>query len=315
MGNSKNGMRTLVFAIITAMLLGIFSACSDRIGDGEKKLKIVTTLFPQYDFARQIVGEQADVTLLLTPGSESHTYEPTPKDILKIQNADIFIYIGGESEVWVKEVLDSVKNDKLKTLRLMDCITPLAADHANDTEEKHESNEYDEHIFTSLRNAEAIMEEICSTICEVDNENAEEYRENSKAYSDKISNLDLKFTEMINNSARKKVVFGDRFPFIYFAHDYGLEYSAAFSGCSSETEASTAVISELISTVKIENIPTVFYIEFSSRTIADKIADAAGVKTAMLHSCHNISKEDLENHTSYVDLMTQNYQNLSEALN
>lgn len=298
--------------IVSAVMLCIFSACTAESGSDGKKLKIVATLFPQYDFAKQIAGENADITLLLTPGSESHTYEPTPNDILKIQNADIFIYIGGESEVWVEDILKSMKSDNLKTLRLMDYITPVVEENGHDT---HDSAEYDEHIFTSLKNAEIILEEISDVICETDVENEDTYIRNTQSYLNEISSLDAKFEDMIKNAKRHTIVFGDRFPFIYFANDYDLEYHAAFSGCGSETEASSATISELIDIVKNESVPFVFYIEFSSQTIADKIAAAAGVKTLLLHSCHNISKEDIENDISYVDLMTQNYNNLSEALN
>lgn len=307
--NMKKKVYKFVSFAVAAVMLCFFSSCANTSG-GSGKLKIVTTLFPQYDFARQITGGNADVTLLLTPGAESHTYEPTPKDILKIQNADMFIYVGGESEVWVDNVLESANNKSMKKIRLMDNIQPIE-------EENSEGNEpeYDEHIFTSLKNSLAVIEEMCSAICEADTQNADAYKKNAKDYSDKIKALDNKFTELTENAKRKTVVFGDRFPFAYFARDYKLDCSAAFSGCSSETEASSATLSQLISIVKEENIPTVFYIEFSSQTIANKIADAAGVKTALLHSCHNISKEDIENNVSYADLMEGNYRELSEALN
>lgn len=299
-----------IISIITLTAILCFFPSCNKTPDDSDKLKIVTTLFPQYDFARQITEGNADVTLLLTPGAESHTYEPTPKDILKIQNADMFIYVGGESEVWVDSVLKSANNKTMKKLRLMDNIQPIE-------EKVSEGNEpeYDEHIFTSLKNSIAIIEEMCGAICDADTQNADTYKKNAKAYSDKIKDLDDKFTELTENAKRKTVVFGDRFPFAYFARDYKLDCPAAFSGCSSETEASSATLSQLISIVKEENIPTVFYIEFSSQAIANKIADAAHVKTALLHSCHNISKEDIENNVSYADLMERNYRQLSEALN
>lgn len=312
--NVKRKIYRLISIIVSAAMICLCTACGNESVNDDNKLKIVATLFPQYDFANQITGGNADVTLLLTPGSESHTYEPTPKDVSKIQKADIFIYVGGESEVWVEDVLKSAQNRQLKTVRLMDYITPVEEVHDEDGHE-HDDTEYDEHIFTSLKNSKILLNEICSAICESDKENEAEYKKNAEAYSEKISELDEEFADMINSAERKTVVFGDRFPFAYFAEDYGLECYAAFSGCSSETEASSATISSLIDTVKKEEIPVVFYIEFSSQSIANKIADAAGVKTALLHSCHNISKEDLENGTSYADLMTQNYQNLSEALN
>lgn len=310
----KRKIYRIMSVIISVVMFCLFTACGNETAEDNSRLKIVATLFPQYDFAKQITGDNAEVTLLLTPGSESHTYEPTPKDVSKIQQADIFLYIGGESEVWVDEVLESAQNKNLKTVRLMDYINPIEESHEDD-EHDHDETEYDEHIFTSLRNSQVLLDEICNAVCEEDKENEETYKKNTEAYSEKISELDTKFTDMINNAQRKTIVFGDRFPFAYFAKDYGLDCHAAFSGCSSETEASSATISSLIDIVKKDNVPTVFYIEFSSQSIAGKIADASGAKTALLHSCHNISKEDLENGTTYVDLMTQNYQNLSEALN
>lgn len=305
---------------MSTIIAVVFTACGNVDSYDSNSLKIVTTLFPQYDFAKQVTGSNAEITLLLTPGSESHSYEPTPKDISKIQQADIFLYVGGESEVWVDEVLKSVGSDKLKTVRLMDYITPMEVIHNNEENHNHkheEENEhdYDEHIFTSLKNSSNLLDEICNVICESDKENEELYKNNAEIYSQKISALDTQFTDMINSAERKKVVFGDRFPFVYFAFDYNLEYYAAFSGCSSETEASSATMSSLIDIVKNDNIPIVFYIEFSSQSISDKISDATGAKTELLHSCHNISKDDLKNGVSYVDIMTQNYQKLSEALN
>lgn len=310
----KRKIYRIMSVIVAALTFCLFTACGNETADDSGRLKIIATLFPQYDFAKQITGDNADITLLLTPGSESHTYEPTPKDVSKIQQADVFLYIGGESEVWADEILESAQNKNLKIVRLMDYIEPVEEAHEDDGHE-HEEVGYDEHIFTSLKNSLTLLDEICNAICEEDKENEELYRQNAAAYAEKISELDASFTDMVNSAERKTVVFGDRFPFAYFAKDYGLECHAAFSGCSSETEASSATISSLIDIVKKEEIPTVFYIEFSSQSIADKIAGASGAKTALLHSCHNISKQDLEKGTSYVDLMTQNYQNLSEALN
>lgn len=308
-----------ILTVITYIIFfSVLTACSTAKDSATgEKLKIVTTLFPQYDFAKQITGDLADVTLLLTPGAESHTYEPTPKDMLKIQNADIFIYVGGESEVWVEDALKSAKSDDhIKTLRLMDYVTPIEEAHHDSVHDDSNHDEmYDEHIFTSLRNSKIILDKISEEICAQDSKNSSTYRENTDVYMDELANLDEKFTDLTANAKRKTVVFGDRFPFAYFANDYGLDCHAAFSGCSSETEASSATISELINIVKSESIPTVFYIEFSSQAIADKIADATDVKTALLHSCHNISKEDIEKETSYADLMEQNYKNLLEALN
>lgn len=303
----KRRLTNIVCAVLffTVFLVG----CSEKTEDD--RLKIVTTIFPQYDFACHITGDRASVSMLLTPGAESHSYEPTPSDISKIQSADLFIYNGGESEVWVDEILNSLGKD-INTLRLMDHVDLIESEHDH---EDHDEHNYDEHIFTSLKNADILMNIINEEICSIDGENSDFYSNNTRDYCEQISKLDKDFEEMTDSAKRKTVVFGDRFPFVYFARDYDLECYAAFSGCSSETEASTGTVSELISIIKKENIPIVFYIEFSSHKTAEKIGEAANTKTALLHSCHNISKEDMENNVSYLDLMRNNYNILLEALN
>ncbi len=314
--NVKNRLKKVLLIIISAIMAFSLVGCTGKESSDSDKLKIVTTLFPQYDFAKQITGDNAEITLLLTPGSESHSYEPTPKDVAKIQQADLFLYIGGQSEIWTEEVLESASNSNLKTVRLMDYVDTIEQKHEHEDEHSHENEmNVDEHIFTSLKNSQILLNEICNAICEKDSKNSELYKKNAEAYSEKLAELDSKFTELTDNAKTKTVIFGDRFPMIYFANDYGLDCHAAFSGCSSETEASSATMSSLIDKIKSESIPVIFYIEFSSQIIADKLSDATGAKTLLFHSCHNISKEDLENNVSFVDLMKQNYQNLSEALN
>ena len=293
-------MITVLLAMITA-----FSLCACGAEKEMDKLLIVTTLFPQYDFARQIAGDKAEVRLLLTPGSESHSYEPTAADIASIQQADLFIYNGGESEVWVNEILDSY-GIKDNSLRLMDFVSPL---------KEEDEDEYDEHIFTSLKNSCLLLDGIRDRLCEIDSSNSETYKKNGADYRDKLEKLDADFEKMVGSAKRKTVIVGDRNPFRYLAEDYGLDFHAAFSGCSSESEASPAVLSQLISLVGEDSVPIVFHIEFSGEKVAKKIADATGTKTALLHSCHNVSKEDMENNITYLDLQQQNFNILSEALN
>ncbi len=301
------GVKTVKNKILSFLLIFTFiltlTACGSKNND---KLKIVTTIFPQYDFAKQITGDNAEITLLLTPGSESHSYEPTAADIAKIQQADLFIYNGGESEIWVDKILDSYGKNKDNFLRLMDFVTPLMEEN---------ENEYDEHIFTSLKNSQILLDEINKSICKIDSQNANVYTENTEKYKSEIAQLDEKYEDMIKNAKRNMVIFGDRFPFRYLAEDYNLNCYAAFSGCGSETEASPATISDLINKVKEKDVPIIFHIEFSNESIAEKIAKATNTKIALLHSCHNISKDDLENNVTYLNLMTYNYNNLSEALN
>lgn len=301
--------------------LGMLSGCSLPGGPSGDTLQVVTTVFPSYDFTRQLAGEHAEVTMLLTPGAESHSYEPTPADVLRIQQCDLFVYIGGESEVWVEEILKSLEGKEIRTLRLFDSIQPLeeeepeGADHAHEHEHAHEETEYDEHIWTAPRNAIAMSEAIADALEAADPANKDDYQQRLESYSRELTELDAAFAEAVSTGRRREIIFGDRFPFRYFAHAYQLEYYAAFSGCSSETEASPATMSFLIRRVKEDRIPLVFYTESSSHKIADRIAEATGAGTAMLHSCNNVSRAELESGATYVSLMRQNLDTLKQALN
>lgn len=306
------------------------------------RLKIVATIFPPYDFAREITGDNADITMLLPPGAESHTYEPAPQDIITIQDSDLFIYVGGESDVWIDDILDSMGDKAPQTLKLMDCVDIVeekavegmesehdhnhnhdADDHAHEDEEAHDHDdhtdgeeiEYDEHVWTSPANAIKIVRSMTEKISALDTANAETYASNAEAYSQKITALDEQFAEVVKTAKRKTIVVGDRFPLRYFADEFGLDYYAAFPGCSSETEASAATVAFLTDKVKAENIPVVLYLEFSNHKIADSIAEGSGAKTLMFHSCHNVSKEEMQSGASYLSLMQQNIETLKQALN
>ncbi|MDR0648855.1 MAG: zinc ABC transporter substrate-binding protein [Synergistaceae bacterium] len=481
-----------------SLLVSALASCGQAAAE---KVSIVTTIFPQYDFARAIAGDRADITMLLRPGAESHTYDPTPRDILKIQNCDVFIYGGGESDEWVKRVLGSVDTSNMKIISLMDCVEtveeeivegmqeeeeeghshdegfevsdirdrPTFADwkgdwqsgypyildgtldevfehKAEDDPEKtaehyrkyytdgyktdysrivlddkdnsityyaagkevakvkyeyrgyavltyddgskgvryqfeaagptngapkyiqfsdhaykpteglehfhlyngndgfepmlenlvnwptfypasmsgeeiaesmighdHEA-EYDEHVWTSPRNAKIIVQKISDTLAGVDPAGAAVYKKNTAAYIAELDKLDKAFSGVVKGASRKTLVFGDRFPFRYFADAYGLKYFAAFPGCSTETEASVATIAFLINKVKAEKIPVVFHIELSNEKIADTICEATGAKKLRLHAAHNISRDDFQNGVTYLDIMTANVGALKEAL-
>lgn len=322
-----------------------------------QKVSVVTTIFPPYDFARQIAGDNADITMLLPPGGESHSFEPTPQDMIKIQNCDLFLYIGGENDQWVKKILDSVDTSNMNVIALMDTVSVVEEeikegmeddeghdhdgdsthdednDHAHDgdsaqeqdrepagaedsgTKEKEtEEPEYDEHVWTSPRNAIQITKGIMEGLCEVDPDNADEYRANAAAYMDQLNKLDGTFKALVDSAVRKTIVFGDRFPFRYFADEYGLDYWAAFPGCSTETEPSAATVAFLTDKVKEEKIPVIFKIELSNGNIARSISEATGAKVLTLHSCHNLTKSDFENGETYLSLMEKNVDALKEAL-
>lgn len=319
--------KILSLLIITIISIGLFSSCAmpkSKIAESENKLNIVTTIFPQYDFARQVAGKHAEVSMLLKPGAESHSFEPTPQDIKKIQNADIFIYTGGENDTWVEDILSSMGDKKPETIKLLDCVPTVAEEivdgmeheHDEKGEDKHDhEEEIDEHVWTSPKNAILIVEKIEKVLSDKDKENSKEYLDNSVAYINKLKTLDNKFKEIAKSGKRKTILFGDRFPFRYFADDYGLKYFAAFSGCSTESEASAATVAFLTNKVKKEQIPVVFTIEFSNGKIADSICDATGAKKLTLHSCHNVSADEFASGVSYLSIMEQNLEPLKEALN
>lgn len=327
-------MKKLVSIFLSALIIcGLLSisGCgkTDNIKKSDGKISIVTTIFPYYDFVRQLAGDKADVRLLLSPGSDSHSYEPTPSDIVAIENCDIFIYNGGESDEWVDGVLSSIENKEVKVMKMMEYV-PLRHEQSMNHEHKHsdhedmddndeghdheEGEEYDEHIWTSIRNAERMSASIADELISADSKNSDYYNEKKTNYISKLDSLDKKFTEVADNNKCDTLVFGDRFPFLYFVSDYDLGYECAFPGCSHETEPSTAVVSHLINFTREHNIPVVFYLELSSGKIAQIISEDSSAKTMQFSSCHNVTKEDFENGVTYISLMEQNLKALKEAL-
>ena len=294
----------------------VFSACNVQPATpthDPDKLLIVTTNFPPYDFARQITGEDAEVIMLLSPGEESHSFEPTPKDIMTLAEADLFILGGGESDAWAKKLMDSAELDASKAFMMMDYVDM----HAEDADEKHDHSAhyaYDEHVWTSPRNATIICTKLSERLAEIDAENAENYRQNFADYLQELALLDAEFTKITTGAARKTIVFADRFPFRHLADTYGLSYYSAFPGCSAETEPDAATMSFLIDTVKKEQIPAVFYTEHSDRKIADAVTEATGAKQLLMHSCHTLTKEESERGETYISIMKQNAEALKEAL-
>jgi len=315
----------LLAILMTAILTGCQqnnTKSSADTDDTDDVVNVVTTIFPQYDFVREIAGDNVELMMLLSPGSESHSYEPTPQDIITIQNCDVFIYVGGESESWVDEILESMDTGNMKIIALMDSVNVveeeivegMEAEDEHESDEQEEEAEYDEHVWTSPKNAKLIVQGISDALCEADRANAGLFKENTTAYLEKLDELDAALQEVVDHAARTTLVFGDRFPFRYLAVDYGLTYYAAFPGCSSDTEPSAATVAFLIDKVNQENIPVVFYIEFSNGKMADTISESTNAVKLLLHSCHNVTAKELEGGVSYLDLMNQNVENLKEAL-
>ena len=313
----KNTIR-VAFTVLFLGLFFIAAGCGQLTSNqavSSDKVSIVSTIFAPYDFTRQIAGDHVDLAMLLPPAAESHSFEPTPRDIIRIQNCDIFIYVGGESDAWVRNIMDSVDTSNMKLIEMMDCVETVDEEIVEGMEhEEEEEAAPDEHVWTSPRNAKHIVQKISDTLCEVDPQNATVYQQNTVSYLESLDRLDASFQSVVDAAKRKTLIFGDRFPFRYFADVYGLDYFAAFPGCSTETEASAATVAFLIDKIKEEGIPVVFHAELSNQKMADTISDATGAKVLLLHACHNISKTDFESGIGYLELMNRNVGNLKEAL-
>ncbi len=298
-----------------------FAASSSSAAADEKK-NVVATIFPEYDFLRQICGEHANLSMLLTPGAESHSFEPTPQDMITVQNADLFVYVGGDSDAWVEQILSSMDTSAMTIVKLMDCVSVVEEEAVEgmmpDEDEEsggEEKPEYDEHVWTSPENAELIVQKLCDALCGIDAENAKDYQANTADYIAKLEDLDEEFRTVVKQGVRTEIVVGDRFPFRYFVDAYGLTYYAAFPGCSTDTECSAATIAFLTDKVKQDHIPVVFHIELSNCKVCDSICEATGAKAELLNAVHNVSKADFEAGVTYLDLMEHNVMVLQEALN
>ena len=310
--------RTAAILIALTLLCLPLAGCGAEAAEETDGISVVATVFAPYDFARQLVGDRGEVTLLLPPGSEAHSYEPSPKDIIEIQNCDVFIYVGGVSDAWVTDVLESV-GDGVRTVTLMDCVELLEEEHVEGMEiDEHEHDdgevEYDEHVWTSPRNAKLICEKIAAALSEADPEGEAEYSAALEGYCAELDELDAAFTDVVANGVRNTIVFGDRFPLLYFAKAYGLEYYAAWPGCADEAEPSAATVAFLIDKVNEENIPVVFHIELSNEDMADTICEATGAEKLLFSACHTVTRAQFEAGVTYLDLMWQNVDALKEAL-
>lgn len=308
--------KCLKILLICLLIVLIATGCGRE--KSKAKYTIIATSFPGYDFARAITKDVKDVEvkMLLKPGSESHDYEPTPQDIIDIENCDMFIYVGGESDSWIDGILNDIDTSKVKIIKLMDLVDVIEEEHVEGMEDdEDEEIEYDEHVWTNPRNAIEIIEKLRDEIIVIDYENAANYIVNSDNYIKAIQDIDIKIREVIKKSKRKELIFGDRFPILYFVKEYELDYYAAFKGCSEQSEASAKTISFLIDKVKKDDIPVVFHIELSNGNIANAIASETGAKVLEFHTAHNISQKDFDNGLTYVDIMKKNIEMLKEALN
>ena len=353
---------------------------------GDTRLNVVTTLFPYYDFLRQIAGDSIRLTMVVPAGMDSHSFEPTPADMITIQNADLLVCNGGTMEQWLSQVLDSFGEGTgpKRVVTMMDCVDVVQEeivegmedgeahdhghthvhadgtvhacdhDHASEdhahSEEEHDTEEhihsedehdmedvaghdedhaqeyldeddghgveieYDEHIWTSPVNAKKLAGVLAEMLAQEDPAHAASYAENCASYQDKLTELDAEFREVVSHAKRRLVVFGDKFPLRYFFDEYGLEYRAAFSGCSTDTEPSAKTIAYLIDKVREEQIPAVYYLELSSPRVAEIIGEETGAEPLLFHSCHNVTRHQFDSGVTYLELMEQNVKNLKKGL-
>lgn len=315
-------IKRIVAAVTAATMGAALCGCSGEKDGGSDKIKVIATIFPAYDFARQVFGDSAEVTMLLKPGQESHSFDPSAKDIVEISGCDLFVYNGGESDQWVESVLKS--SPEVNTFRMTDAVSLLdeeisegmQSDHDEDEDHDHdeEEEEYDEHVWTSPENAGKIVRALGERAAELFPENSEKLLQNAEDYAAKIGGIDGKFAELFEGEERF-FIFGDRFPLLYFFREYGLNYYAAFPGCGSETEPSARTMAFLLEKLgQPDAVPAVFCIELSGRKLADVLAADTGLKTAEFHTCHNISPDDFSAGETWLSLMERNYDTLSGIL-
>ena len=328
----KKYMSSLLIMIIVILSV---SACGEKNTSEEvkennnTKIKVVTTIFPEYDWVKEIVGEDnknVDLTMLLDNGVDLHSYQPTTDDIMKISECDLFVYVGGESDAWVDDALKESVNKDMKVINLLDVLGKTVKEEEvvegmQTEEEESESEtvepEYDEHVWLSLKNAKVLTESIAEALCEIDSEHKDIYIKNEKNYQQRLDVLDKEYQETVKAAPQKTLLFGDRFPFRYLVDDYGLNYYAAFVGCSAETEASFETIKFLAEKVDSLGLKNVMTIEKSDQKIAKTIIENTqdkNQKILTLNSMQSTTSDDVKSGTTYLSVMEKNLEVLKEAL-
>ena len=330
-------MKKFISAVVAGFLaLGSLTACNSAGAKGNNKLQIVTTIFPEYDWVMNVLGDKAsdaDVTMLLDNGVDLHSFQPTATDIMKISSCDLFIYVGGESDEWVEDALKEAVNKNMIVIDLLDelgdavkeeeLVEGMQGEDEEDHDEDHEHHyeegevEYDEHVWLSLRNAQVLVKSISDALQKIDSANADTYKKNADSYIESLKALDADYKAVVDAASTKTILFGDRFPFRYMVDDYGLTYYAAFVGCSAESEASFETITFLSKKVDELSLPVVLTIEGKDKRIAETIIENTASKTQKvltLDSMQSVSSSDVKNGTTYISIMESNLSVLKEAL-
>ena len=331
--NSIKKIGAVLLSSVTAAMM--FTGCGNSSSSDSKeasgdKLSVVTTIFPEYDWAKEIAGDKADITMLLDNGVDLHSYQPSVDDIMKISDCDVFVYVGGESDKWVDDALKEATNKDMKVINLMEVLKDSVKEEevkegmqAEEEEEEGEEGEeeeveYDEHVWLSLANAQKLTASISDALCEADKDNADTYKANLKTYNDKLAKLEGDYKTAVDGAKYKTLIFGDRFPFRYMTDDLGLDYFAAFAGCSAESEASFETITFLANKADELDVPAVMTIESSDQKIAKSVNDSSKNKERKiltLDSMQATTSKDVEGGETYLKAMESNLEVLKEALN
>lgn len=334
MGRRIKKIKKIMIAAFLFCFAVSLSACGGIKNHKDDKIKIVCTTFPQYDWIKQILGEKIDdveLVLLGNTGVDMHSYQATADDIIEITSCDIFIYVGGVSDYWVEDALAQEDTSDIIIINMMEVLgdrlkleddsTGVVEDqhHEHTEDEEHEhinTREYDEHVWLSIRNAVVICEEITKALCEIDPDNKQIYTDNSNAYVSRLNELDKRYEDVVKKANSDAIIFCDRFPFIYMMNDYDIEYYAAFSGCSTETEASFETITFLAEKINELNISAVLVVDGSTKDLAKTVIGSTKDKNQeilVIDSFQAITSKDIEDGKTYISTMESNLQVLEEA--
>lgn len=321
----KTILSILLVVLIVGGIVAVIFAVNKTENNESGKYKVVVSNFASYDFIRAIIGDtdNIDLQFIIGAGKDSHSYEPTAQDIIDMQEADIFIYIGGDLESWADSIVETLESEDTKIIQISDSVNlldELEHDHEEEEEEEedhdHEESAFDSHIWTSPDNAILMVEALETYMSELDEENKDIYEQNAIDYIAQINEVDNQIQEVVDSKVRDTLVFGDKMPMQYFVEYYSLEVEAAFDGCSTETEPSSQTIIELVEIVKEENTPVVLYSELNDGTVANLIVEEAstGASIMQIQTLHNVTLENFENGATWVSLMLENIEVLKQAL-
>ena len=304
---------SLILAIM--VMFSIFSGCSKNEKNDSNKIKVITTLFPQYDFARQICGEEGEVSLLLSPGTDSHSFDPTPKDIGNILSCDVFIYTGDEMEPWVSSVLKSV-GENITVIDLSKCVTLMENGHDYGDVDKDDDHHHtaDPHYWLNMENAIKMVDEISKALQNINPEKSELFSERARPLKTRLEKMDVEFRDVISNS-EKTIVFGGRFAYYYFVNTYSLNFKTVYDTCSVNVEPSAKTVTDMVEFVKENKIKYIYHEELSNPKTARSIAESTGAELLEFSTAHNISKDDFSMGVTFVDIMEKNLENLKKGLN